>query len=127
MTKLMIVDDELEICDFVRSFFSERDFEVYTAHNGEEALNIADAKHPDIILLDLKMPGLDGMSTLKEMRRRKKGVKVIMVTAVEDAEKAEEARRYGVIEYITKPLSLEQLEQTVFAAAGRKAHKIFDC
>jgi len=60
---------------------------------------------------------MDGIETLKEIRKKGDNTKVIMITAVEDAEKAEEAKRHGVSEYITKPLLLEQLERTVITAA----------
>ncbi len=117
MIKLMIVDDEVEICDFVKNFFKERNFEVFTAHNGEEALDIIEAQNPDIVLLDIRMPVMDGMQMLKELHRRSKNSKVIMVTAMESPEKESEARSYGAVEYIAKPLSLERLEQSVFEVA----------
>ena len=118
MIKIMVVDDEAEICDFVQSFFKERNFEVFTAHNGREALILVELKNPDIILLDMKMPGMDGLQTLRELKKRNYGGKIIMVTAVEEPEKIEEARVSGAAEYITKPLILGQLEKTVIAAAN---------
>jgi DNA-binding response OmpR family regulator len=117
MLKILVVDDEVEVCDFVKNFFSERNFEVITAYNGEEALHLIEAQTPEIVLLDIKMPVMDGMQMLKEVRRRNKHCKIIMVTAVDDTEKAQEARNYGAVGYITKPLSLEQLEQSVLALA----------
>jgi len=119
MIKLMIVDDEVEICDFVKNFFKERNFEVFTAYNGKEALDIIEAQNPDIVLLDIRMPVMDGMQMLKELHRRSKNSKVIMVTAAESPEKEEEARSYGAIEYIAKPLSLERLERSVFEVAEK--------
>jgi len=115
MIKIVVVDDEVEICDFVKNFFKERNFEVFTAYNGEEALNLIEAENPEIILLDVKMPVMDGIEVLKEIRKRNKPGKVIMVTAVEDSEKAEEAKSHGAAGYITKPLSLEQLEHSVLS------------
>ncbi len=117
MIRLLVVDDEVDICDFVRNFFKERDFEVSVAYNGKEALGLLDSVNPHIILLDLKMPVMGGMETLKEINKRKPDVKVIIVTAVEDVEKAEEAKRHNAIEYITKPLVLEQLERSVMIIA----------
>lgn len=117
MLKILVVDDEAEICDFVKNFFKDRQFEVFTAYNGEEALDIVDIKDPDIILLDMKMPGMDGIAVLKELRRRENDVKVIMVTAISDTDKVEEAKKCGVVDYITKPLSLERLETTVVQLA----------
>jgi len=115
MLKLLVVDDEIDICDFVKNFFKERNFEVIMAHNGKEALSVIEREDPDIILMDMKMPVMDGIETLKELAG--KGKKIIMVTAIEDEEKAEEAKSCGAVEYITKPLMLEQLERTVLTVA----------
>ncbi len=117
MIRLLVVDDEADICDFVRNFFKEREFEVFVAHDGKEALALVDSANPHIILLDLKMPVMGGMETLKEINKRKPDAKVIIVTAVEDIEKAEEAKRHNAVEYITKPLVLEQLERVVMTIA----------
>ena len=117
MIKLMIVDDEVDICDFVKNFFKERDFDVSVAYNGKEALRLIDTVNPNIVLLDLKMPVMGGMEVLKEINKKHPTIKVIIVTAVEDIEKAEEAKRHNAIEYITKPLVLEQLERSVMTIA----------
>ena len=113
MKKLLVVDDEKEICDFLKSFFEERDFDVITANSGEEALAAAEKEKPHIVLLDIHMPGMDGMSTLKELKKRTPALKVIMVTAIETRDKIEEAIRIGADNYITKQLSLEYLEKDV--------------
>ena len=117
MLRLLVVDDEVDICDFVQNFFKERNFEVFVAYDGKEALEVVKSKRPEIVLLDIKMPVLDGMDTLKEIRRLDSKARVIMVTAIEDSEKAEEAKHHGAVEYITKPLLLEQLERTVYTVA----------
>ena len=113
MKKLLVVDDEAEICDFLKTFFEERDFEVQTAHSGKEALEIAGKSKPQVILLDIHMPEMDGMIVLKKIKEQYPGTKVIMVTAIETQEKIEEAMRLGADNYITKPLSLEYLEKDV--------------
>ncbi|MBU1084147.1 MAG: response regulator [Candidatus Omnitrophota bacterium] len=115
MLRLLVVDDERDICDFVKNFFKERDFDVIMAYNGQEALEKIEAEDPDIILLDIKMPVMGGLEVLKALQGR--GKKVIMVTAVEDGEKARDAKKWGAVEYITKPLMLEQLERTVMTVA----------
>lgn len=117
MLRLLVVDDEMDVCDFVRNFFKERSFEVSVAYNGQEALEVVEMKKPHIIILDMRMPVMDGMSVLKELRKANSDSKVIVVTAVEDPSKAEEAKKLGVVEYITKPILLEQLERTVFTVA----------
>jgi len=113
MTKLLVVDDEEEICDFLKCFFEERRYEVQTAYSGEQALEQIAKQEPDLCLLDIKMPGLDGIQVLKTIKAKFPKVKVIMVTAIETTEKIEEAVRLGADNYITKPLSLEYLEKDV--------------
>lgn len=111
--RMLVVDDENEICDFLKTFFEERDFEVRTANSGEMAILAVEKLMPQVVLLDVHMPGMDGMTALKEMKKRFPAIKVIMVTALETREKIEEALRLGADNYITKPLSLEYLERDV--------------
>lgn len=113
MNKILIVDDEIEICEFLKSFFEDRDFKVAVAHDGIKALAQVELFHPEVVLLDIQMPGMDGLQTLKKIKESHPKVKVIMVTAVETQEKIEEAMRLGADNYITKPLSLEYLEKDV--------------
>ena len=104
MNKLLIVDDEVEICEFLRSFFEDRDFKVAVANDGTQALEQVDLFQPEVVLLDIQMPGMDGLQTLKKIKELYPKMKVIMVTAVETQEKIEEAMRLGADNYITKPL-----------------------
>ena len=113
MTRLLVVDDEPEICDFLKSFFEDRDFQVETAGSGEAALKAVEAFHPQVILLDIKMGDMDGLEVLKKVKQANPKVKVIMVTALETTDKIESAMRLGADNYITKPLSLEYLENDV--------------
>lgn len=113
LRKMLIVDDEIEICEFLKSFFEDRDFKVMTGHSGEEAIEKAATFQPDVVLLDIQMPGMDGLKALKKIKEDHPKIKVIMVTAVETEDKIEEAMRYGADNYITKPLSLEYLEKDV--------------
>lgn len=111
--KLLVVDDEHDICDFVQNFFHERGFQVFTALNGEEAISITKKEKPELVLLDIKMQGMDGIAVLKHLKEIDKNLKVIMVTALEDQDKMNEASRLGACDYITKPLMLDHLEQAV--------------
>jgi DNA-binding response OmpR family regulator len=113
MKKLLIVDDEVEICEFLKAFFEDRDYRVTVAHDGGMALDQVDSFKPDVVLLDIQMPGLDGLQALKRIKEQYPKTKVIMVTAVETQEKIEAAMRLGADNYITKPLSLEYLEKDV--------------
>ena len=120
--KILIVDDEIDVCDFVKNFFEERDFQVFTALGGSDALRVLRKEKPDIILLDIRMKEMDGIETLKRIRQLDKNIKVIMVTAVEEQDKMDAARKLGASEYITKPLILENLEATVLSHAKEGKH-----
>lgn len=113
MRKLLVVDDEQDICDFVSSFFQERGYTVLTTLGGDEALDVVKREKPDLVLLDIKMKGMDGIAILKHIKDIDRNIKVVMVTALGDQDKMDEACRLGACEYITKPLVLDHLEQTV--------------
>ena len=111
--KLLIVDDEVEICDFLKSFFEERNYQVKGVTSGEGALKAVEEFKPQVVLLDIKMSGMDGIQVLQKLKAKFPRIKVIMVTALETRDKIEECLRLGADNYITKPLSLEYLENDV--------------
>lgn len=111
--RLLVVDDEPEICEFLKAFFEDRDYSVRTASSGLEALQVLETDPPQLMLLDIHMPGMDGMNVLRRVKANYPKIKVIMVTAIETRDKIEEALRLGADNYITKPLSLEYLEKDV--------------
>lgn len=114
MTRILVVDDERDVCNFVKGFFEERDYEVLTAHNGKEALEIINKEvGPLIVLLDIRMPQMDGLETLKEIKAKRQDDKVIMVTCIDDLERMDEAKKLGAYTYITKPLVLDELIKAV--------------
>ena len=112
--RLLVVDDEVEICNFVRMFFEQRGFTVSVAYDGEEAVKVAEAKQPHIILLDVMMKRPeDGFETLPKLREKVPNAKILMVTGVEDEASMLRGKALGAEDYITKPLILEYLESTV--------------
>jgi len=113
MVKLLIIDDDLATCDFLRSFFTQKGYKVFVANDGEQGLSIVKEKKPDIILLDIKMPGFSGLEVLQKIKEIDKNIRVIMMTAVNEDFIVEMAMKYGAIDYITKPFSLEWLEKDV--------------
>jgi len=117
MVKILIVDDEIDVCKFAKSFFETRGFAVFSALNGQEALEIFTRERPDIVLIDVRMKGMDGVMLLKEIKKIDKNTEAIMVSAVEDLDVIEEAKKEGAKEYITKPLVLEELEKIVLEKA----------
>jgi DNA-binding response OmpR family regulator len=119
MVKILVVDDEMDVCDFTKSFFEQRGFEVFTAADGDAALSVVETIRPDIVLLDIRMKGMDGMEVLRHIKEMVPSMIVIMVTAVDDAEKMKEATNLGAKDYVTKPLILEELEKKVVSIASR--------
>jgi len=103
---LLFVDDEPQLCHLVQKILGEDGYDVVTAGNGEDALQIADSFHPEIVVLDLNMPVLGGIDTLRELRARGFDCPVIMLTALGTAGTAREAMALGACEYLTKPFNL---------------------
>jgi len=117
MSKLLIVDDEVDVREFAANFFRKRQVEVITASSGEEALEITKTYKPKLILLDIKMPGIDGIETLRRLRQIDKETPVIMVTAKEPNEDSacQKCQELGIIDYVHKPLELDELERVVLS------------
>lgn len=111
----MIVDDEADVREFAANFFRKRKIDVTTAPSGEESLDMLAKVKPDLILLDIKMSGIDGIETLRRIKEKDQGIKVIMVTGrkPDDQEAFEKCRQFGALDYIHKPLELEELEKIV--------------
>ena len=113
MPKLLVVDDEIALCDLLRHFFIKQGYRVLMATNGTEALALVAKEQPDLMLLDVKMPRMSGIEVLKQLRERGDEVKVVMVSASRDDMTINEAKRLGAVDYITKPFHLDYLEQVV--------------
>lgn len=113
MARLLIVDDEVDVREFAANFFRNRKVEVITAGSGREALESIEKQKPDLVLLDIKMPGIDGIETLKRIKDKDKNMKVIMVTGKNAEEDIKICKGYGALAYIHKPLVLDELERTV--------------
>jgi two-component system response regulator (stage 0 sporulation protein F) len=113
MGKILVVDDELEVCDMLKEFLSTRGYEVHIATDGLDALEKFKAVRPHLVLLDMRMPGMDGIEVLKEMKKLDPAVAVIMVTAVTEKDEAKSTFQFGAFDYITKPVNLDYLENVV--------------
>ena len=113
MIKLLLVDDEKGITDSLESFFQNRGFTVYTADGGEKALEIVKKDKPDIVFLDIRMRGLNGLEVLERIKKIDSKIKVIMLTIHEEKEIMDKAKELGADEYITKPFRVDYLEEVV--------------
>jgi len=113
MIKLLLVDDEKGITDSLESFFQNRGFTVYTADGGEKALEIVKKDKPDIVFLDIRMRGMNGLEVLERIKKIDSKIKVIMLTIHEEKEIMDKAKALGADEYITKPFRVDYLEEVV--------------
>jgi DNA-binding NtrC family response regulator len=110
---VLIVDDELSVRDSLLNWFRKDGYEVATAANAVEALKAIDQKVYDIILLDIKMPGMDGMELLSRIRAVSSASTVIMMTAFASVETAVRALKDGAFDYVTKPIDPDELSHLV--------------
>jgi DNA-binding response OmpR family regulator len=119
--KILVVDDDLEVRMATRDFLSSKGYEVVVAEGGREALRLLDASPPDVVLLDVAMPDMDGMETLKRIVAAHPAIPVIMVTANADIEITSKVLQLGAADYVPKPFDLDYLDQAISIqlSAGR--------
>lgn len=113
MPKLLIVDDETDVREFAKNFFTRRRIECFTASGGNEAISVFKANQPHLTLLDIRMEDMNGIDVLEEIKKINPLAKVIMVTGDEAEDTVNRAKELGAIGYIHKPLVLEELEKIV--------------
>lgn len=106
---LLVVDDEESICQSLSGIFTDEGYEVLTAGNGEDALKIVEEYLPDIVLLDIWLPGIDGIEALKAIKSKWPQIQVIMISGHGTIETAVKATRLGAFDFIEKPLSLDEV------------------
>ncbi|MBL7071341.1 MAG: response regulator [Candidatus Omnitrophica bacterium] len=126
MPSILVVDSKKEIRDFAERFLKERNFEVFSAGTGEEAVDLTRERRPDIVLLEISMEGMGGLNVLRRIREVSARTKVIVVSKVDDTNIMDEAKRLGVTAYLTKPILLNQLLDVVTRNmdAGRSFFKL---
>jgi nitrogen regulation protein NR(I) len=122
MDRILVVDDDLSLCHFLKKTFSQKGYEVITCHNGREALTIINQEKCDLILLDNRMSGRTGLQVLKEIKQNHSKLPIIIMTAFGTTETAIEAMRLGAFDYILKPFELEEVSKLV--AKGLEANKL---
>ena len=108
-TRILYVEDDESACEIVRDLLAREGFTVRTARDGEAAMEILEKETFHVVLLDIRMPGKDGLQVLTEMRERKITPRVIMLTGVADVNTAIDAVKRGANDYITKPYGAETL------------------
>src|SRR6202051_3858043 len=117
---ILLVDDEPGMLRYIRTLLEVDEHKVQTAGTGEEAVDrVQKGLQPDLVLLDLLMPGIDGLQTLEKLRQLKPGLKVVMLSCVNDTRKVVQAMRLGAVDYLTKPFQKAELDAVIDQCLGQ--------
>lgn len=111
--KVLIVDDKNGIRVLLMEVFNNEGYETFQAPNGKTALEIVRKEAPDLVLLDMKIPGMDGLDILKHIKNIDSSIKVIMMTAYGELDMIKEATELGAIMHFTKPFDIDEMRQAV--------------
>ncbi|MGV3483720.1 MAG: response regulator, partial [Planctomycetaceae bacterium] len=125
-TRLLIVDDEQDICDNLADIFGDLGYEVRVAFDGYSALELAKHETFDIALLDLRMPGMDGLELFRQMKTVSQGTAAIIITAYASGDTAQAAVEAGAWGVMSKPVDLQSLFKTIEDALGQPVVLVVD-
>lgn len=106
---ILVVDDERGIRDLIFSSFEEDEYEVLMSSSAEEAFDIIKAHRPDLVLLDIRLPGINGIEALKEIKKIDKTITVIMITAFGDEKDGFQCMKLGAVAYVHKPFDVNYI------------------
>ncbi len=121
--KVLLVDDEEAFVNTLANRLKMRDLKVETVYDGEQALSAVEDKEPDVMILDLKMPGLHGMEVLRKIRKAYPNIQVIVLTGHGTEKDEEEAKRLGGFDFLKKPTDIETLLGKIKVAYKEKLEK----
>jgi len=124
--RVLVVDDERDTCANLKDILTELDFEVDVAHDGPSALALVERNRYDVALLDLKMPGMDGLELYRRMRAIQAGTVAIVVTAYASTDMTNAAQRAGAWQVLSKPVDVARLLPLVHQAADQPLVLIVD-
>ena len=115
MIQILVVDDEIAIREVLIEFLSDHGYAATGAENGRAALQMVKTLRPQVVLLDIAMPGMNGIETLKKLRQDIPSAAVIMISGHADHDMALQALELGAYDFIQKPLDFRYLERTLLA------------
>ena len=118
---VLIVDDEKDFVEMLSQRFQDDGHVIRVAYNAEEGLESLAEQEPDVVVLDIRMPGMDGIAALRKIRARHPLVEVVLLTGHGSAETAVEGLKLGAYDYLQKPTKYEELLETLKSARARKA------
>lgn len=121
--QVLIVDDEISICNILGQYLKRKGYSVFTVQSGEQALEVLDDRSIDIVITDIKMPGITGVDLLKKIKHNNLTIPVLMTTGFPTLDTAIEALKLGAYDYLTKPFHLEEIGEKVRRAIISKQMK----
>lgn len=113
MSTILVIDDETEFCEFVKTALETNGHDVTMSHSGAEAMSILETLSPDLILMDVKMPDVNGLELLPRIKEVSRRSTVLVLSAVNDYNIADLLYEVGADGYLTKPIHLKNLLETV--------------
>ena len=119
LARILLVDDEIEILDVITEHLEREGYAVTRAVDGAEALRKVQNERPDLVLLDIMLPGMNGLEVLRRLRRDHPKIPVIMLTGLNDEALARTTLQMGAVDYVQKPLDPGHLKRVVLAAIGK--------
>jgi len=117
---ILIVDDEVKVTGLLRRFLEGEGYEILEANNGRDALRLFRQKGPEVVLLDIRMPGMDGLEVLGKIKALNEDCVVIMISASEDLDTAVSAAREGANDFVRKPVRLQELKLSLESGLEKK-------
>lgn len=120
--RILVVDDELFVRELLLEFLSTQGYEVALADSGEKAVELMQTQPADVVLVDLKMPGIDGIKTLTQIKKIAPDALAIIMTGYPTIESSIEALRHGACDYVVKPFKLNDLKSSIEKAL--REHKL---
>ncbi|MFC1589945.1 response regulator [Candidatus Omnitrophota bacterium] len=122
MIKFLVVDDEKGTCVQLKEFLENRGYKAFSANDGKSALDVTKKEEPNIVILDIRMPGLNGIEVLREIKKLNAKTRVIMLTGYEDETTRSISKELGASAYMTKPYNFEEILQV----ARKLINEIYD-
>jgi CheY-like chemotaxis protein len=119
--KVLLVEDEAIVRESLKDWLTEDGYDVECVENGEEALARIKQEEYGVIVLDLRLPGIDGLQVFEQAKELKPATKGVIITAYPSKETLEEARKLGLVDYLVKPFNIKDLEKLIGAALGEVA------
>lgn len=117
---ILLVDDDSQVCRLIERILSDEDTRILTAHSGARAVQIAGRTPLDLVILDVKLPDMNGTEVLRRLRDIDAGVAVIMITGHGSAQTVRAAMELGAVDYLTKPFGTQEMTQVVREALSSR-------